>query len=136
MSLVQVNLLHIFVIAPLLIYTGYNKDDTHQFIKYSVGSLVFLIPFIVSIPDLSKLNIMYHLNNFLHWTVIMLYFGYLSYLFIYKQSNPINNNIYISMIVIGIIVLIVHMYKLYQKYMYKKNSEKERIQMNNINQNL
>ena len=124
MSLVQVNLLHIFVIAPLLIYTGYNKDDTHQFIKYSVGSLVFLIPFIVNIPDLSKLNIMYHLNNFLHWTLIMLYFGYLSYLFIYKQSNPIDNNIYISMIVIGFIVILVHMYKLYQKYVYKKTIEK------------
>ena len=134
MSLVQVNLLHIFVIAPLLIYTGYNKDDTHQFIKYSVGSLAFLIPFIVSIPDLSKLNIMYHLNNFLHWTVIMLYFGYLSYLFIYKQSNPINNNIYISMIVIGIIVLLVHMYKLYQKYMYKKNMYKNSEKRKNIDE--
>ena len=53
-----------------------------------------------------------------------------TYLFIYKQSNPINNNIYISMIVIGIIVLLVHMYKLYQKYMYKKNMYKKNMYKN------
>ena len=132
--MLQVNLLHVIVQGPLLAYIGNKKDNTPEMAYTIVLVMAFLIPFIVSIPDLSKLNIMYHLNNFLHWTVIMLYFGYLSYLFIYKQSNPINNNIYISMIVIGIIVLLVHMYKLYQKYMYKKNMYKNSEKRKNIDE--
>ncbi len=114
--MIGVNLLHILLLGPLMIYIGYYKNNI-DIAKYMLVGISAMLPFIVNLPRLDKLYINYHIILLAHWTIIIAYFWYISYLFIYKKE--INEYIYMSLLIIGIIVIIIHLYKLIPR-LYKK----------------
>lgn len=117
--MIQVNLMHILLIGPIMIYIGINPDNSELLKKILVG-ISLMIPFSVNIPKFDKLYISYHLINLFHWTVILGYFFYLSYLFVFNKY--VKPYIYYSMISVGAIIIIIHLYKLIPKIFYKKKS--------------
>lgn len=119
--MIAVNLFHILLLGPLMIYIGYYKDNI-DIAKYMFVGISAMIPFIVNIPKLDKLYLDYHRINLAHWTVILAYFWYVSYLFVLKKE--INLYIYMSLLIIGLIMIIVHLFKLIPKLIFtfkKKN---------------
>lgn len=122
--MITVNLMHILLIGPIMIYINFNRNSD-LFKKMLVGISV-MIPFIVSVPNIKKLYITYQLINFIHWTAILGYFLYVSYLFAFNKIVP--EYIYISLSIVGVIMILVHLYKLIPKLMYnikKRNKHKE-----------
>ena len=120
--MIAVNLFHILLLGPLMIYIGYYKDNI-DIAKYMFVGISAMIPFIVNIPKLDKLYLDYHRINLAHWTIILAYFWYVSYLFILKKE--INLYIYMSLLIVGLIIIIVHLFKLIPKLMFrfkKKNN--------------
>lgn len=119
--MIAVNLFHILLLGPLMIYIGYYKNNI-DITKYMFVGISAMIPFIVNIPKLDKLYLDYHRINLAHWTVILAYFWYVSYLFVLKKE--INLYIYMSLLIIGLIMIIVHLFKLIPKLIFtfkKKN---------------
>lgn len=114
--MIGVNLLHILLLGPLMMYIGYYKNNI-DLAKYMLVGISAMLPFIVNLPRLDKLYINYHIILLAHWTIIIAYFWYVSYLFIYKKE--INEYIYMSLLIIGIIMIIIHLYKLIPR-LYKK----------------
>ena len=122
--MITVNLMHILLIGPIMIYINFNRNSD-LFKKMLVGISV-MIPFIVSVPNIKKLYITYQLINFIHWTAILGYVLYVSYLFAFNKIVP--EYIYISLSIVGVIMILVHLYKLIPKLMYnikKRNKHKE-----------
>jgi hypothetical protein len=117
--MIAVNLFHIFLLGPIMIYIGYYKKNNTDLAKKMLVGITAMIPFIVNIPNLKKLYINYHLINLFHWTFILAYFSYVSYLFIYEKN--IHEGIYISLLIIGILIILIHLYKLIPKLFPKKN---------------
>ena len=78
------------------------------------------IPFIVSVPNIKKLYVTYQFINFVHWTAILAYFLYVSYLFAFNKNTP--EYIYISLAIVGGIMILVHLYKLIPKIVYNVKS--------------
>ena len=116
-SMIAVNLMHILLIGPIMIYINFNRDSD-LFKKMLIG-ISLMIPFIVSVPNIKKLYITYQFINFTHWTAILGYFLYVSYLFAFNKIVP--EYIYISLAIVGVIVILVHLYKLIPKLLRKKN---------------
>lgn len=119
--MIAVNLFHILLLGPLMIYIGYYKNNI-DIAKYMFVGISAMIPFIVNIPKIDKLYLDYHRINLAHWTIILLYFWYVSYLFILKKE--INLYIYMSLLIVGLIMIIVHLFKLIPKLIFtfkKKN---------------
>ena len=85
-SMIAVNLMHILLIGPIMIYINFNRDSD-LFKKMLIG-ISLMIPFIVSVPDIKKLYITYQFINFTHWTAILGYFLYVSYLFAFNKIVP------------------------------------------------
>lgn len=117
--MIAVNLFHIFLLGPIMIYIGYYKKNNTDLAKKMLVGITAMIPFIVNIPNLKKLYINYHLINLFHWTFILVYFAYISYLFIYEKN--IHEGIYISLLIIGILIILIHLYKLIPKLFPNKN---------------
>ena len=113
-NLYRVNLLHILLIGPLLTYIGYYKKDSNYGLKLALGGIVLMIPFVVRLPDLNNLKNKVHLSNLLHWTLILVFLGYISYKF--YNNEDIHYQIYNILFVTGIIVIITHIYLIYDKY--------------------
>ena len=121
--MIAVNLMHIFLIGPIMIYINFNRDND-LFKKILVG-ISLMIPFIVSVPNIKKLYITYQFVNFVHWTVILAYFLYVSYLFVFEKNTP--EYIYISLAIVGGIMIVVHLYKVIPKLMYNiKNRDRHK----------
>jgi len=116
--MIAVNLMHILLIGPIMIYINFNRDSD-LFKKILVG-ISLMIPFIVSVPNIKKLYITYQFINFVHWTAILAYFLYVSYLFAFEKNIP--EYIYISLAIIGGIMILVHLYKLIPKVIYNVKS--------------
>tara|TARA_B100001564_G_scaffold360017_2_gene384770 strand:- start:6767 stop:7153 length:387 start_codon:yes stop_codon:yes gene_type:complete len=115
--MIAVNLMHILLIGPIMIYINFNREN-ELFKKILIG-FTLMIPFIVNIPKMDKLHIDYHATNLAHWTIILAYFSYVSYLFALNKDIP--EYIYISLAIIGGIMILVHLYKLIPKIFRKKN---------------
>ena len=49
MSAIQVNLFHIFLLSPILVYIGYNKDNSDEKIKWMFVGITLMMPFIVRV---------------------------------------------------------------------------------------
>ena len=76
-------------------------------------------------PNIKKLYITYEFVNFVHWTVILAYFLYVSYLFVFEKNTP--EYIYISLAIVGGIMIVVHLYKVIPKLMYNiKNRDRHK----------
>ena len=121
--MIAVNLMHILLIGPIMIYINFNRDKD-LFKKILVG-ISLMIPFIVSVPNIKKLYITYEFVNFVHWTVILAYFLYVSYLFAFEKNTP--EYIYISLAIVGGIMIVVHLYKVIPKLMYNiKNRDRHK----------
>jgi len=116
--MIAVNLMHILLIGPIMIYINFNRDSD-LFKKILVG-ISLMIPFIVSVPNIKKLYITYQFINFVHCTAILAYFLYVSYLFAFEKNIP--EYIYISLAIIGGIMILVHLYKLIPKVIYNVKS--------------
>ena len=89
--MIAVNLMHILLIGPIMIYINFNRDKD-LFKKILVG-ISLMIPFIVSVPNIKKLYITYEFVNFVHWTVILRIF-FICIIFI-SHLKKIHLNIYI-----------------------------------------
>lgn len=121
--MIAVNLMHILLIGPIMIYINFNRDND-LFKKILVG-ISLMIPFIVSVPNIKKLYITYEFVNFVHWTAILTYFLYVSYLFGFEKNIP--EYIYISLAIVGGIMIVVHLYKVIPKLMYNiKNRDRHK----------
>lgn len=121
--MIAVNLMHILLIGPIMIYINFNRDND-LFKKILVG-ISLMIPFIVSVPNIKKLYITYQFVNFVHWTAILVYFLYVSYLFAFEKNTP--EYIYISLAIVGGIMIVVHLYKVIPKLMYNiKNRDRHK----------
>ena len=116
--MIAVNLMHILLIGPIMIYINFNRESD-LFKKILVG-ITLMIPFIVTVPNIKKLYITYQFINFIHWTAILGYFLYVSYLFAFEKNTP--EYIYISLAIVGGIMIVVHLYKLIPKLIYKIKS--------------
>ena len=117
--MIAVNLMHILLIGPIMIYINFNRESD-LFKKMLVG-ISLTIPFIVSVPNIKKLYITYQFINFVHWTAILAYFLYVSYLFAFNKNTP--EYIYISLAIVGGIMILVHLYKLIPKLIYNIKSK-------------
>lgn len=116
--MIAVNLMHILLIGPIMIYINFNRESD-LFKKMLVG-ISLTIPFILSVPNIKKLYITYQFINFVHWTAILAYFLYVSYLFAFNKNTP--EYIYISLAIVGGIMILVHLYKLIPKVIYNVKS--------------
>lgn len=116
--MIAVNLMHILLIGPIMIYINFNRDSD-LFKKMLIG-ISLMIPFIVSVPNIKKLYITYQFVNFVHWTAILAYFLYVSYLFAFEKNTP--EYIYISLAIVGGIMILVHLYKVIPKLIYNIKS--------------
>ena len=121
--MIAVNLMHILLIGPIMIYINFNRESD-LFKKILVG-ITLMIPFIVTVPNIKKLYITYQFINFIHWTAILGYFLYVSYLFAFEKNTP--EYIYISLAIVGGIMIVVHLYKVIPKLMYNiKNRDRHK----------
>ena len=118
MSMIQVNLMHIFVIGPLLTYIGYKKENTEEIYFNALGAITLLLPFIVRLPFKKD----YHsIINSLHYFPYILFFLYIAY----QKCNIPYKWIYSFLLVTGIIVISVHFGILIYK-IFKMEKEKEK----------
>ena len=117
MSMVQVNLMHILLVGPLLLYIGQNKQNTNKIAYYYLGAISLMIPFVIRFPSikLSYTNIV----HLLHLILFLPVFWWISY----KQDN-ISSNIYDLLIVLGISAIAAHSYYYYKNTIHK-HSEHE-----------
>lgn len=122
--MIAVNLFHILLLGPLMIYIGYYKENNASnninIAKFMLVGISAMLPFIVNVPRLDKLYMDYHRINLAHWTVMLAYFWYVSYLFVFDKT--IDLYIYMSLLIIGIIVILVHLFKLIPKLIKKYNT--------------
>jgi len=108
MSMMQVNLMHIFLVGPLLWSIGEDAPKTPNWKYNSLGALTLMIPFIVRVPGTapSSLNI---INSF-HYLVFFSLFLYIAYM-----KNKTNINVLKLLKLLGIIVIVIHSYILVQR---------------------
>ena len=97
--------MHILIQGLLLVYIGYKKDNTPKFIFYIFAFLALLIPFSIYRPSTSVSY--WNLVNIIHYLFIMPLFLYIAY----KQK--FTKEIYENIFILGIIVIVYHLYKLF-----------------------
>ena len=107
MSHILVNLLHIFVIGPLLIYIGSNENKTNVLAYTILGVLALMIPFMVDFPSFNLQS--YNLILLIHWLVFDIFFLYIA---ISQNNTP--NFLYQFILILGLCVITIHLYYLYK----------------------
>ena len=116
--MIQVNLMHIFLIAPTLIYIGSsNLDNTNNYLNYAFNSLItfiFMIPFIVR-ANFIKFNFenftkVQYINLF-HFMIPFFLFNYLGF-----KNRKISNFEKKSCFLLGILLIFIHIYYLLNKF--------------------
>lgn len=112
MSLAQVNLLHVFIIAPTLYAIGHYETKTPDALYNILGLLALMIPFVVRIP---KLELTYRsIINAVHYLLWIVMFGYVAYM---KNQTPAA--MYPILRLLAVTVLAIHLYLFSQKmYVY------------------
>lgn len=109
MSYQKINLMHILLIGPLLIYIGFKGKQTPPIFYGSLLALTLLIFFLVRFPGF-KLNY----RNGISWIHMVLWtslFGYISW----KQSL-LPNFMFEIIKYLGIGVILIHSWILYRYY--------------------
>tara|TARA_B100000575_G_C23135256_1_gene659329 strand:- start:2721 stop:3104 length:384 start_codon:yes stop_codon:yes gene_type:complete len=123
MSMIQVNLMHIFLISPTLLFIGtlneeYLSDNNKKYIDFAFNALILyslLIPFIVrrnfikKIFSTEKLTIRNWIN-LLHYIFFMGLFFYIGY-----QGRNISNLLQYECIILGILMISIHINYLINK---------------------
>lgn len=107
MSLLQVNLMHIGIIGPLLYLIGdqvERKGKADTFLFNALATLTGIIIFIVR-PPLSLELTYRNIVNIIHYLVILTFFAWISY-----KKNNTNINVLKSLKLLGLIVIITHLY--------------------------
>lgn len=123
MSMIQVNLMHIFLIAPTLLFIGTLSDENlnnnnKKYIDFAFNALILyslLIPFIVRrnfIKQIFTENTLTIRNwiNLLHYIFFMGLFFYIGY-----QGRTISKLLQYECIILGISMISIHLYHLYDK---------------------
>lgn len=123
MSMIQVNLMHIFLISPTLLFIGtlneeYLSDNNKKYIDFAFNALILyslLIPFIVRRDFIKKIFYTEKLTirnwiNLLHYIFFMGLFFYIGY-----QSRNISNLLQYICILLGISMISIHLYHLINK---------------------
>ena len=109
MSMKQVNLMHMFLVGPLLLYIGNKKEKTENWAFYSLATLTFMLPFIVRLPIYDSINYRSIVNSthYVIWIPLFLYISYKK-----KDLEPYWWQI-ISLL--GVSVFTIHLFLLLQK---------------------
>jgi hypothetical protein len=109
MFYLKINLLHIFLIGPLISYIGFRGAKTDKIAYGVLLGLAFIIPFIVKTPEfiVDYRNIIRWIHYCL-WPILFVYIGY-------KQMDlhPVEFEI---LKYFGILICIIHMYLLYKNF--------------------
>lgn len=114
-----INLFHILVVAPILLYLGYYKNKSNNIIYYLLGAISLIIPtMIFKTKNLLILNY----RNLIRITHLLLWLPLFVYISLYKNLIPIG--LYPIITLLGISVLTVH------TYLFMKNNK---INENNVN---
>lgn len=105
----KINILHIFLIGPLISYIGYKGIKTDKMAYGVLLGLAFVIPFIINTPmfiaDYKNIISWIH---YLIWTTLFIYIGYKQY-----DLHLIEFEI---LKFFGICICLIHIYLLYKKY--------------------
>ena len=107
MSMKQVNLMHMFIVGPLLTYIGTQEKNTPEYAYHALGGISLLLPFIVRIPPLEISY--YSVTNSMHyvWLILFLYISF--------KGKKLPAGWYKVIALLGISVISIHAYLLYQK---------------------
>ena len=108
MSMMQVNLMHIFLVGPLLWSIGEDAPKTANWKYNALGVTTLMIPFIVRIPGLELTNL--NVINLFHYLIFFSLFLYISY-----RKNKTNITVLKLLKLLGIIVILIHSYLLIQR---------------------
>jgi hypothetical protein len=106
MSMLQVNLMHIFLVGPILFGIGYKSPKEYMELYNYLGLLSAIIPFTVRIPwyDITKWRYGEYLR-FFHLVVATVLFGWIAYR---KDTCP--EVVYHILRILGIAIIVVHLY--------------------------
>ena len=110
MSMKQVNLMHMFLVGPLLLYIGNKKEKTEDWAFYSLATLTFMLPFIVRLPSFNTINYRSIINS-THYTIWIPLFLYISY----KKQN-LESYWWQIISLFGVSVITIHLFLFLQKY--------------------
>lgn len=105
----QVNMMHVMLVSPLLIYIGKNKQKTPQWAYTSLMALSLMIPFIVRFPQ-PKMEYR-HLVNANHYMITMPFLLYVAY-----KGDSIDHSIYPMLLYTGYLLLVIHGYLIVNSY--------------------
>ena len=115
-SLTFINLLHIFLIAPVLIYISYNGYTDKQVqpiwyvILFLIGVYAFIYHFFETLDDSSPEINRHNIANFLHMIIfapLVIYVAYYGYI-----GQSVNKIWYVLFFLFGIWSLVYHMLSL------------------------
>ena len=110
MSMKQVNLMHMFLVGPLLLYIGNKKEKTENWAFYSLATLTCMLPFIVRIPFNQPINFT-SLVNTTHYIIWIPLFLYISY-----EKQKLEPYWWQLLSLLGISVITIHLFLLMQKF--------------------
>jgi hypothetical protein len=108
----KINLMHIFLIGPLLSYIGIQGKNTPQIFYGVLLGFVLILNFVINTPEL-KLNYRSQIDwiHSLGWTSLFFYVCY--------TQSELPDYMFEIIKYLGFSVCIVHSYILYQKYQNK-----------------
>ena len=110
LNVFQINLMHVLVIGPLLIYIGQKGKKNNEAIYYSILTMILLMPFMVELPSLQFKRKKDYINS-IH-LIIFTWIGY----YIYKKKNQLSEISFELMKYFGIATVSIHLYLAYEKY--------------------
>lgn len=115
---ININLMHIFIIGPLLFGIGYKEPGKNMnFYQYLSGMLVML-PFMLHFPKSKPSEWKkWQWNTVIH---LLLFFPFLVYVVLKKDKSP--EIIFNLLKIIGICVITTHIYLLAEKVIKKFKS--------------
>jgi hypothetical protein len=111
MSMLQVNLWHVLLQGPLLVYIGINKNKSQILAFNSLLLLGLCIPFVVRFPQKNWSQRLKYVNYF-HYLIIIPLFLYLGY---YGSKNKLTDDKYKLCLYLGTFIIFYHGYKAYNR---------------------
>lgn len=103
--IITINLFHILVTGPVLVYIGRMRNDSSSMAFYLLGILACCIPLVVNAPQL-KLSY-WSIISILHYFIIMPSLIYIAY----KQK--LSESQYTASFITGLVIMGYHSYKAY-----------------------
>lgn len=102
----KVNLLRIFIQSIVIIYIGYEGNQSYDYSYLILLGLSLLIPILVPIPDLKNVNRV-TANQLFNYIILLPLFIYISYSGFFDKN--INDSLYTLLLIIGCIQLIYYL---------------------------